>query len=81
MPVATLTSKGQLTIPKRIRELLRLETGDTVEFIVSPDGTVQVRAGTFDVRELRGMLKKPGRRTVSLAEMDAAISGARQLQP
>jgi AbrB family looped-hinge helix DNA binding protein len=81
MPVATLTSKGQLTLPKRIRQLLKLETGDTVEFIVAADGTVQVRAGSYDVRELRGLLKRPGRKPVSLEEMDEAIGAARRRHP
>jgi len=81
MPAATLTSKGQLTLPKRIRELLKLEAGDTVEFIVSADGTVQVRAGSFDARDLRGMLKRAGRKAVSLGEMDAAIAAGRRRQP
>ncbi|HEX5216030.1 MAG TPA: type II toxin-antitoxin system PrlF family antitoxin [Vicinamibacterales bacterium] len=80
MPSATLTSKGQLTVPKRIREMLKLETGDTVEFVVGEDGTVEVRAGNYDVRELRGLLKRPGRKPVSLQEMDAAIAGGRRRQ-
>ena len=81
MPAATLTSKGQLTLPKRIRELLKLETGDTVEFVVGDDGTVQVRAGSYDVRELRGFLKRPGRKPVSIEQMDAAIASARRRMP
>jgi antitoxin PrlF len=81
MPAATLTSKGQLTLPKRIRELLKVETGDVVEFVVTDDGTVQVRAGTYDVRDLRGLLKRPNRKAVSLEEMDAAIAGARRRHP
>ena len=81
MPAATLTSKGQLTVPKRIRELLKLQTGDTVEFVVSEDGTVQVRAGSYDVRDLRGLLKRPGRKAVSVEEMDEAIAGARRRHP
>ena len=78
MPAATLTSKGQLTLPKKIRELLKLEPGDTVEFVVAEDGTVRVRAGSYDVRELRGMLKRAGRKLVSLEDMDAAIGSARR---
>ena len=81
MPTATLTSKGQLTVPKRIRELLKLETGDTVEFVVGEDGIVEVRAGNYDVRELRGLLKRPGRKPVSLEDMDAAIARGRRRQP
>lgn len=77
MPVATLTSKGQLTLPKPIRELLKLNPGDAVDFVVAADGTVQVRAGRFDVRDLRGLLKKPGRKAITVEEMDEALRGAR----
>ena len=77
MPVATLTSKGQLTLPKPIRDLLKLSPGDAVDFVVATDGTVQVRAGRFDVRDLRGLLKKPGRKPVTVEEMDDALRGAR----
>ena len=76
MPTATVTSKGQITVPKRIRELLRLDAGDTVEFVVAADGTVQVRAGRFDVSDLRGLLRRPGRKPVSLDAMDDAIRAA-----
>lgn len=77
MPVATLTSKGQLTLPKPVRELLRVQAGDLVEFVVTALGEVCVRAGQVDVRELQGMLRKPGRKAVSLEDMDAAIQRAR----
>ena len=81
MPAATLTSKGQITLPKAIRELLRLDTGDTVDFIVGENGDVQVRAGRYDVRDLRGLLRKPGRKPVSLDAMDDAIRQARPSRP
>ena len=81
MPAATLTSKGQITLPKSIRELLRLDTGDTVEFVIGENGDVQVRAGRYDVRELRGLLRKPGRKPVTLAAMDNAIRAARPIRP
>jgi AbrB family looped-hinge helix DNA binding protein len=73
MPTATLTSKGQLTLPKVIRERLRIEAGDTVDFVIDANGDVQVRAGRFDARDLRGLLRKPGRKPVSLEAMDDAI--------
>jgi len=76
MPTATLTSKGQLTVPKSIRDRLLLRQGDAVEFVVNADGTVQVRAGRVDVTELRGMLRKAGRRPVSLEAMETAIRRA-----
>lgn len=81
MPTATLTSKGQLTLPKAIRERLRLQPGDAVDFVVAPDGEIYVRAGRIDVGELRGMLRKPGRKTVTLGEMDDAIRTARGRHP
>ena len=77
MPVATLTSKGQLTLPKPIRDLLKLNPGDAVDFVIAEDGTVHVRAGRFDIRDLRGFLKKPGRKPVTVEEMDDALRGAR----
>jgi len=77
MPAATLTSKGQITLPKAIRDRLRLSAGDTVDFVVGDDGEVRLRPGGFDARELQGMLHKAGRKPVSLASMDAAIRSAR----
>jgi antitoxin PrlF len=74
MAVATLTSKGQTTIPKEIRDLLGLAPGDKLDFVVESDGRVVLRPATRDVRELRGMLHKKGRKPVSLEEMDRAIA-------
>jgi antitoxin PrlF len=74
MAVATLTSKGQTTIPKEIRDLLGLAPGDKLDFVVETDGRVVLRPATRDVRELRGMLRKKGRKPVSLEEMDRAIA-------
>ena len=76
MPAATLTSKGQLTVPKKVRDLLRLRTGDAVEFVIGADGEVQVRAGNVDVSALRGSLRRQGRRAVSVERMNAAIRKA-----
>jgi antitoxin PrlF len=81
MPSSTLTSKGQLTLPKTIRERLKVHTGDIVDFIVGEDGDVRVRAGTHDVKDLRGLLHRPDRKPVSLKKMDAAISTARIIRP
>ena len=74
MAVATLTSKGQTTIPKEIRDRLGLEPGDKLDFVVEADGRVVLRPATRDVRELRGMLRRKGRKPVSLEEMDRAIA-------
>jgi AbrB family looped-hinge helix DNA binding protein len=81
MPAARLTSKGQLTLPKKVRDLLKVQAGDTVDFVIGADGEIRLRAGDVDVRELRGMLHKPGRKPVTLEQMDEAIGLARGRQP
>ena len=73
MPTATVTSKGQITIPKEVRELLRVEAGDQVDFVITDRGEVVVRSATGDVRELRGLLKRSRQRPVSVDAMNAAI--------
>ncbi len=73
MPSATLTSKGQLTLPKAIRDLLRLGAGDRVDFIVKDDGTVVLRPATVDVRELKGLLHRKGLTPLSVEAMNAII--------
>jgi AbrB family looped-hinge helix DNA binding protein len=78
MPTATLTSKGQITLPRQVREHLKVDTGDTVDFVIGDDGVVQVRAGDVDVTDLKGLLKQPGRRPVTLEDMDAAIGRAQR---
>ena len=80
MPTATLTSKGQLTLPRRVREHLKVRAGDTVDFVIDPDGSVQVRSGDVDVSDLKGLLRLPGRRAVSLEDMDAAVRRAQRLR-
>jgi antitoxin PrlF len=73
MPSATLTSKGQLTLPKAIRDRLRLGAGDRVDFVVRDDGTVVLRPVTVDVREIKGLLHRKGLKPLSVEEMDAVI--------
>ncbi len=72
MPTATLTSKGQITIPKRVREALGVRTGDRLAFRVQEDGKVLMEAETVDLMSLRGVLK-PTVRGVSVEDMDRAI--------
>ena len=70
--IATLTSKGQTTIPRDIRRHLGLKSGDKIRFIVEDGGRVVVVPATLSVRELRGSLPKP-RHPVSVDDMNAAI--------
>jgi antitoxin PrlF len=73
MAIATLTSKGQTTIPKEIRDLLGLAPGDKLDFVVESDGRVVLRPAKRDVRTLKGMLRRKGRKPVSLGRMNQAI--------
>jgi AbrB family looped-hinge helix DNA binding protein len=59
---ATLTSKGQTTIPKAIRDGLRMKTGDRMTFTLMPDGVVIMRVKNKRVSELAGLLHKKGRK-------------------
>jgi AbrB family looped-hinge helix DNA binding protein len=74
MPTATLTTKGQVTIPKAVREHLGVDTGDRLSFVVQEDGTVLVRPIARHVRELGGLLHRPGRRAVSIDAMERGIA-------
>jgi len=74
MPTATVTSKGQVTIPKPIRERLKVKAGDQIDFVTDEAGRVVLQPGSSELTELRGMLAREGRRAVSLAEMEAAIA-------
>ena len=71
MGTATVTSKGQVTIPKAVRDALEIQAGDRLAFNVRPDGTVEVHLLTEDIRRLKGMLKAG--RPVSLEEMEEAV--------
>jgi AbrB family looped-hinge helix DNA binding protein len=73
MSTATLTSKGQITIPASVRATLGVETGDQVEFVEVADGRYEVFAATRSVTALKGMFGA-ARRPVSLAAMNAAIA-------
>lgn len=74
MASATLTSKGQVTIPVRVREALGLDAGDRVEFVEIDDGKFAIVAATRSVRELKGMFQNKRRKPVSIEEMNAAIA-------
>ena len=73
MPIATLTSKGQITIPREVREALGLETGDRVEFVAEEKGVYKVVPATRDVRALKGLVEKPAK-PVSVEDMKRAVS-------
>jgi AbrB family looped-hinge helix DNA binding protein len=72
MPTAIITSKGQVTIPKEVRDALGVETGDRLEFVAEEKGVYKVVAATRDVRHLKGLIAKPAK-PVSVEEMNRAI--------
>jgi antitoxin PrlF len=69
---SAITSKGQVTIPKAIREYLHVKPGDRVKFFMHPDGTV-VLLPKVPITALRGLLRWEGR-PATLEEMDEAIA-------
>jgi antitoxin PrlF len=73
MVTATLTGKGQITIPIEVRKALRLDAGDRVEFVEVEQGRFEIVPATRSVTVLKGMFGKP-KRTVSIDEMNAAIA-------
>ena len=72
MASATVTSKGQITIPASVRQALKVEPGDRVELIEVDSGRFEVGAVTHSVTELKGMFGKTTKR-VSIEDMNKAI--------
>ena len=74
MAKSTVTSKGQVTLPKQIREHLHVVPGDRIDFVVKDNGQVVVRPARSRLKQLQGMLRNPNRKPVSVDQMDAAIA-------
>ena len=72
MPTSTMTSKGRLTVPKKVRENLGLKSGDRVTFVEQADGSFHMLAATSDIRVLKGYLPPPAKR-ITLEDMHQAI--------
>lgn len=72
MAAATITSKGQITIPKDVRTILGLEPGDKVNFLIDDDGIVSFVPMKNDITTLKGIVAKP-RKTVSIEDMKATV--------
>ena len=66
---ATLTTKGQTTIPKEIRDSLSLKAGDRMTFTLMPDATVLMRVKSKSVTKLAGVLHEKGRKPVPVAQL------------
>lgn len=72
MTTATLSSKGQITIPASVRNGLGIETGDRVEFVELAEGHYELVAATLPVTALKGLVSAPNR-PVSVDDMNAAV--------
>ncbi len=73
MTEATITSKGQVTIPKAVRDALGLQPGDRIDFVDTDRGCLIVPVKR-DLRSLRGMFKGRRKKPLSIDEMNALIS-------
>jgi antitoxin PrlF len=74
MAAATVTSKGQITIPARVRIALGVDAGDRIEFVEVGKGEFNIVAATRSVKELKGLFRGRRRKPVSIEEMNAAIA-------
>jgi len=73
MTTATLTTKGQITVPEDVRKDLKVDAGDRVEFVRIAPGRYELVAATQEVTELKGMFG-PVKKTVSIEAMNADIA-------
>jgi antitoxin PrlF len=76
---ATVTSKGQVTLPKVLRKRLGIESGSRIRFNIPASGPVQVERVLYDLEDLWRMADEGGKPgpVMSFAEMDAAKAGRR----
>lgn len=73
MTTATITSKGQITIPAAVRAVLGVEAGDRVEFVQVEEGRFELVAATQSVTALKGLARRPAT-PVSIGTMNKAIA-------
>lgn len=73
MSTATMTSKGQVTIPAAVRARLGVDAGDRLEFIEVAPGRYEMIAATQSVKALKGLVRKPAT-PVTIETMNAAIA-------
>ncbi|HOB94709.1 MAG TPA: AbrB/MazE/SpoVT family DNA-binding domain-containing protein [Aquabacterium sp.] len=72
--VATVSDKGQVTVPKAVRDRLGLHPGSRLDFSFSGDGSLRVSVLPEGSDALFGLLARPGEAAQSLADMDAALT-------
>ncbi|MCP9291064.1 AbrB/MazE/SpoVT family DNA-binding domain-containing protein [Gracilimonas sediminicola] len=74
MPTATITSKGQVTIPKKIRDELGLKPGDKVNFEVDKQGNLNVSKKKYSIDDTYGMLHRENQKSYTVEEMDEKLT-------
>lgn len=74
--LSTVTDKGQITLPKALRDRLGIQPGSKVEFALLPDDTVRLRVLARGSAGLFGLLAVPGEAARSLDEIDAGVTAA-----
>lgn len=74
MTSATVTSKGQVTIPKESRDYLKLDAGSKVDFVIDSDGRVKVIPLNVLAKALSGILHRLGAKAATIEEMEEAIA-------
>lgn len=75
MSAATITSKGQTTIPKDVRDRLNLKAGDRLDFVFDEDGTLRVVPLNVSLDDLKSILPSPQRKLSDEELNDAIASG------
>lgn len=73
MTTATVTSKGQITIPAEVRLALNVDAGDRIEFVEVEPGRFELVAATQPITAMKGLFGKPVK-TVSINDMNKAIA-------
>jgi AbrB family looped-hinge helix DNA binding protein len=74
MASATITAKGQITIPSRVRVALGVDTGDRLEFVEIEKGQFMIIPATGSIQDLKGMARGRRKKPVPFEEMDRAIA-------
>ncbi|MFY0684094.1 MAG: AbrB/MazE/SpoVT family DNA-binding domain-containing protein [Balneola sp.] len=74
MPSATITSKGQVTIPKKVRDKLHLKSGDTINFEVESANSARITSAKRSRSEAYGILFREDQKAYTVEEMDEGIT-------
>lgn len=74
MSQSTMTSKGQITVPKQIRDYLKAQSGDKIQFIIDRQGRVVLTIKTIDIGDVFGMFNYKSKEKTTIKDMDSAIA-------